>query len=100
VYDLEADPSATAAYRENSVTVDARVADVAETDDAFPGAATIHPGDANYRERADHRTVRVVALESADRLPLVDRSRTRRAGRVEVIEFGRAFREVDPGVTE
>ena len=66
VYNLEADPSATVAYRENTVDVTARLADEAETADAFGRAAIIYPGYAHYRERAEHRRIRVFVLDSTN----------------------------------
>jgi deazaflavin-dependent oxidoreductase (nitroreductase family) len=65
VYNLEADPTAKIAYQQTVVPVTARRADEAETDATFARAATIYPGYSNYRQRADHRTIRVFVLESA-----------------------------------
>ena len=64
VYNLEANSSATIAYRDAAIDVTARRADIAEADSVFAGAAQIYPGYANYRERADHREIRVFVLES------------------------------------
>lgn len=63
VYNLEADPAATVAYRDRSVAVTARPATDAEADEAFDIATTIYPGYGKYRERADHRVIRVFVLE-------------------------------------
>ncbi len=63
VYNLEADPSATVAYRDQAVDVVARLADEAESDTAFDLAADVYPGYAKYRQRASHRTIRVFVLE-------------------------------------
>ena len=65
VYNLEADPSATIAYREAAIDVTARRADSVEADSVFADAAQVYPGYSNYRERADHREIRVFVLESA-----------------------------------
>jgi deazaflavin-dependent oxidoreductase (nitroreductase family) len=65
VYNLEADPHATVAYRERSVAVVARPATADETEAAFEIGARIYPGYAKYRERAAHRTIRVFVLEPA-----------------------------------
>jgi len=66
VFNLEADPSATVSYREASVAATARRADATETDRAFELAADVYPGYAKYRERADHRDIRVFVLEPAN----------------------------------
>jgi deazaflavin-dependent oxidoreductase (nitroreductase family) len=65
VYNLEADPHATVAYRDRSVDVVARPATDAEADRAFEIGARIYPGYAKYRERASHRVIRVFVLEPA-----------------------------------
>ncbi len=65
VYNLEADPTATVGYRARTVTVTARRADEAETDLAFEQAAHVYPGYARYRDRVDHRDIRVFVLEPA-----------------------------------
>ena len=65
VYNLEANPSATVAYRSTSVPVRARLATPAVTDAAFAEAAKVYPGYAKYRERASHRTIRAFVLEAA-----------------------------------
>lgn len=65
VHNLEAEPSATVAYRDRTVPVLARRADDAETEAAFAVAATIYPGYARYRERAGHRDIRVFVLEGS-----------------------------------
>jgi deazaflavin-dependent oxidoreductase (nitroreductase family) len=66
VYNLEANPAATVAYRSASVPVRARLATPAETEAAFAEAAKVYPGYAKYRERASHRTIRAFVLEAAD----------------------------------
>lgn len=68
VYNLEADASATVAYRDRSVAVTARPATDAEADRTFEVAATFYPGYGKYRARASHRTIRVFVLEPADEL--------------------------------
>jgi deazaflavin-dependent oxidoreductase (nitroreductase family) len=65
VYNLEADAAATIAYGDRTVEVTARLADDAEADTTFELAASVYSGYAKYRERADHRTIRVFVLESA-----------------------------------
>jgi deazaflavin-dependent oxidoreductase (nitroreductase family) len=65
VYNLEADPSATVGYRDRTVDVLARRADVAETDRVFDLASSVYPGYTKYRRRADHRVIRVFVLETA-----------------------------------
>jgi deazaflavin-dependent oxidoreductase (nitroreductase family) len=65
VYNLEADPSATVAYRDRSVAVTARRATDNEADRTFEVAATFYPGYGKYRARASHRTIRVFVLEPA-----------------------------------
>ena len=39
------------------------LADDAEVDATFGAAAKVYPGYSKYRERADHRTIRVFVLE-------------------------------------
>ena len=63
VYNLEADPAATVAYRDRSVAVTSRPATDAEANEAFDIATTIYPGYGKFRERADHRMIRVFVLE-------------------------------------
>ena len=65
VYNLEADPSATVTYREASVDVIARRLDDADVDQVFEVAARAYPGYRHYRERADHRVIKVFVLEQA-----------------------------------
>ena len=67
VYNLEADPTATIAYRDKSVSVTARRATDGETDEVFELAAGVYPGYANYRDRVDHRVIRVFVLEPEGR---------------------------------
>ena len=64
VYNLEADPTATIGYRNSTVAVTARRADDSETDATFAAASKIYPGYAKYRQRADHREIRVFVLEA------------------------------------
>lgn len=63
VYNLEADPHATVAYRDASVEVVARRLDGSDVDRVFETAATAYPGYGDYRERADHRVIKVFVLE-------------------------------------
>lgn len=65
VYNLEADPTATIAYRDAAIDVRARRATEAESDAIFGEASKIYPGYAKYRQRAGHREIRVFVLESA-----------------------------------
>ncbi|MEM8922137.1 MAG: nitroreductase family deazaflavin-dependent oxidoreductase [Actinomycetota bacterium] len=65
VYNLEANPAATVAYRDRSVAVVARPADDEEADRVFEQAADVYPGYNTYRDRAAHRTIRVFLLESS-----------------------------------
>jgi deazaflavin-dependent oxidoreductase (nitroreductase family) len=64
VYNLEANPTATIVYRDKTVEVTARLADVDEADETFDLAGAVYSGYAKYRERADHRVIRVFVLES------------------------------------
>ncbi|MDJ0768043.1 MAG: nitroreductase/quinone reductase family protein [Ilumatobacter sp.] len=66
VYNLEADPAASVGYRDRTVAVVARRASDEGADRAFDLAADVYPGYAKYRERADHRVIRVFVLEPAD----------------------------------
>lgn len=66
VYNLEADPTATVAYRDVSVPVTARRLGEEESDEVFAKAASVYPGYGKYRGRADHRVIRVFLLETAD----------------------------------
>lgn len=63
VFNLEADPTATVAYRGVSVPVTARPLDDDEADAVFEKAAAVYPGYGKYRQRADHRKIRVFLLE-------------------------------------
>ncbi len=63
VFNLERDPAATVAYRDRSVRTTARPATDAEADATFERAGSIYPGYLHYRERADHRSIRVFVLE-------------------------------------
>ena len=65
VYNLEADPSAVAGYRDRTVAVVARQADEIEAGQVFELAGAVYPGYAKYRIRADHRVIKVFVLESA-----------------------------------
>lgn len=64
VHNLEARPEATIEYRGTSIEATARRADAAEADATFAEAAKIYPGYAKYRERANHREIRVFVLET------------------------------------
>ena len=64
VFNLEADPHGEVGYRDTTVPVTARAATQEETDEAFLLAARVYPGYAKYRERADHRTIRVFLLHT------------------------------------
>ncbi|MFW2380557.1 MAG: nitroreductase family deazaflavin-dependent oxidoreductase [Acidimicrobiales bacterium] len=64
VFNLESDPAAVISYRERWLDVHARVADDAEADAAFVHAAKVYPGYANYRDRANHRRIRVFLLSA------------------------------------
>lgn len=63
VYNLEANPEATIAYRARSAAVVAKPADSSQAKEVFDHAARLYPGYAKYRERASHRTIRVFFLE-------------------------------------
>ncbi|MEM9513356.1 MAG: nitroreductase family deazaflavin-dependent oxidoreductase [Actinomycetota bacterium] len=65
VYNLEADPTATVAYRGRSVGVIARRADDDTADRVFEVAGAFYPGYRKYRTRAEHRTIRVFLLDAA-----------------------------------
>lgn len=65
VYNLEADPSASVKYRDRTVAVAARRSSEDETDRIYEQTASIYPGFAKYRSRADHREIRVFVLETA-----------------------------------
>jgi deazaflavin-dependent oxidoreductase (nitroreductase family) len=65
VHNLEANPGAGVAYRDRRVAVMARRATDHETDQAFDAAAAIYAAFPAYRNRADHREIRVFALEAA-----------------------------------
>jgi len=64
VYNLEADPHATVAYRDRQVDVVARPATGEEFDAALSAAAKVYPGYDKYRERISGRQVRVFVLEA------------------------------------
>lgn len=65
VYNLEANPAAVVLYRKQRAAVTARLADDLETDRAFAVAAAVYAAFPVYRSRADHRKIRVFALEAA-----------------------------------
>ena len=65
VHNLEANPGAGVAYRDRRVAAMARRATDHETDQAFDAAAAIYAAFPTYRNRADHREIRVFALETA-----------------------------------
>ena len=66
VFNLEADPNGTLRYRDREVGFVARRASDEETDLAFARAAQLYSGYAHYRDRADHRTIRVFLLRADD----------------------------------
>lgn len=66
VYNLEADPVAAVAYRDVTVDVIARRLDDVEADRVFAAAAKTYAGYGHYRQRADHREIRVFALEAPE----------------------------------
>ncbi len=63
VYNLEADPHATVAYRDREGAVVARPATDDEFDVAFTAAAKVYPGYDKYRERISGREIRVFVLQ-------------------------------------
>jgi deazaflavin-dependent oxidoreductase (nitroreductase family) len=66
VVNLEAEPRATATYRNRSIEVVARPADDAEFEEVLRNAAPLYGGYAKYRERiGDSRRLRIFVLESA-----------------------------------
>jgi len=68
VFNLEADPHATAGYRNRSIDVVARPATDAEFDEVLRNAAPLYGGYAKYRERiGESRRLRIFVLESAAR---------------------------------
>lgn len=69
VYNLDADPTATVSYRDVSLPVTARRLDDDAADRVFEQASRAYPGYGRYRERADHRVVRVYVLEATSRDP-------------------------------
>jgi deazaflavin-dependent oxidoreductase (nitroreductase family) len=67
VFNLEADPRATAAYRNRSVAVVARPADDAEFEQVLRNAAPLYGGYAKYRARiGESRRLRILVLESTE----------------------------------
>jgi len=64
VYNLEACPNAVVSYRGREMEVVARRLDAADADAVFEQATKVYPGYGNYRERADHREIRVFVLEA------------------------------------
>lgn len=65
VFNLEADPHGKVGHLDTWVDVVASRADDEQVDEAFRQAAQVYPGYAKYRERADHRTIRVFLLRPA-----------------------------------
>ena len=65
VFNLEADPTAEVGYGDRTVEVTARLADADEADATFELAGSVYGGYAKYRERAEHRVIRVFVLESS-----------------------------------
>jgi deazaflavin-dependent oxidoreductase (nitroreductase family) len=67
VHNLEADPRATATYRNRSIEVLARQAGDAEFEEVLRNAAPLYGGYAAYRERiGESRRLRIFVLESTD----------------------------------
>jgi deazaflavin-dependent oxidoreductase (nitroreductase family) len=66
VYNLEANPAARVSYRDVSIDVIARRLSDADADRVFELAAAAYPGYGQYRQRADHRVIKVFALEAAE----------------------------------
>ena len=64
VFNLEADPHGDVRYRDATASITARAATDEETDEAFMLASRVYPGYAKYRERADHRVIRVFLLHT------------------------------------
>jgi deazaflavin-dependent oxidoreductase (nitroreductase family) len=64
VVNLEADPKATAAYRDRIVDVVARPATEEERTSIFSTAAVIYPGYDKYQERITGRSIRIFVLEA------------------------------------
>lgn len=69
VYNVAASPSATVTYRDVAVEVVARQLDDVEADRVFEAAARNYAGYGHYRQRADHRKIKVFALEAAEPAP-------------------------------
>ena len=65
VYNLEADPTATAEYRNVEVAVVARPATDAEYEQVFETGGSVYGGYTKYRSRVDGRDIRVFVLETA-----------------------------------
>ncbi len=65
VYNLEANPSASVSYRDASVDVVARRLGDTDVDRVFEIAARAYAGYGYYRERADHRVIKMFVLEAA-----------------------------------
>jgi len=65
VHNLEADPRATAAYRDRTIDVVARAATPDEYEAMFAAGGSIYGGYPKYRSRAAHRDIRVFVLEQA-----------------------------------
>lgn len=63
VYNLEANPAATVAFRDNSATAHARATEGAERDHIWKSGTRVYPGFSKYRQRVTHREVRVFVLE-------------------------------------
>jgi len=65
VFNLEADPQATVAWRDRSVPVLARSASDDEREEAWTAATRIYRGFAKYRQRITERPVRIFVLGAA-----------------------------------
>jgi deazaflavin-dependent oxidoreductase (nitroreductase family) len=65
VFNLEADPRATVAYRGRSIAVVARPADDAERARVWAASQGVYAGYAKYRTRVHDREIRIFVLEPA-----------------------------------
>ena len=63
VYNLEAHPNATVAWRDRTVDVVARRATDEEAERAFASGASFYSGFPKYRDRVTNRDIRVFVLE-------------------------------------
>ena len=65
VFNLEAEPSATATYKDAELAVRARPATETERDEVWAASTSIYPGYEKYRERITGREIRIFVLEPA-----------------------------------